>query len=59
MPGVRSAEVDWEAGTAVVQSTDTATASLIDAVEDTGKDCAEMRSTTLAVDETMKTAAGQ
>jgi Cu+-exporting ATPase len=47
--GVRSAVVDWEAGTAVVIG-NAAVPDLVDAVEDTGKDAAELTTCTLAVD---------
>eukprot|EP01048_Picozoa_sp_COSAG05_P002326 COSAG05_NODE_93_length_19581_cov_53.686685_8_plen_255_part_00 len=47
--GVHSAVVDWEAGTAIVTGT-AAVPVMIDAVEDTGKDCAELRTCTLAVE---------
>ena len=47
--GVIRADVDWEAGTAVVYG-DANLADMIDAVECTGKDCAELLTLLLAVD---------
>ena len=47
--GVRSASVDWEAGTAVVYG-DAAAEELVDAVECTGKDASLLQTLTLVVE---------
>jgi heavy metal translocating P-type ATPase len=52
MPGVHSAVVDWEAGTAIVygDSSIVTMAEVVDAIECTGKDAAELKTMMLIVD---------